>query len=66
MFLLQPLIEFHTGMHQAKLRRLKAEVFPVPSFVNKHGLNFFVGNDCRGSMVDSSIILTPSGDLLTL
>ena len=30
------------GMHQAKLRRrLKAGVFPAPSFVNKHGLNFF-------------------------
>ncbi|GAH10808.1 unnamed protein product [marine sediment metagenome] len=30
------------GMHQAKLRRrLKAGVFPSPSFVNKHGLNFF-------------------------
>jgi len=30
------------GMHSAKLRRrLKDGVFPVPTFVNKHGLNFF-------------------------
>ena len=30
------------GMHPAKLRRrIKAGVFPAPSFVNKHGLNFF-------------------------
>ena len=30
------------GIHPAKLRRrLKAGVFPAPSFVNKHGLNFF-------------------------
>ena len=30
------------GIHLAKLRRrLKGGVFPVPSFVNKHGLNFF-------------------------
>jgi hypothetical protein len=30
------------GLHPAKLRRrIKARVFPAPSFVNKHGLNFF-------------------------
>jgi hypothetical protein len=30
------------GLHPAKLRRrLKAGVFPAPTFVNKHGLNFF-------------------------
>ena len=30
------------GIHPAKLRRrIKAGVFPAPSFVNKHGLNFF-------------------------
>ncbi len=30
------------GLHRAKLRRrLKVGVFPAPSFVNKHGLNFF-------------------------
>ncbi len=30
------------GMHPAKLRRrLKDGVFPVPTFVNNHGLNFF-------------------------
>ena len=30
------------GIHPAKLRRrIKAGVFPPPSFVNKHGLNFF-------------------------
>jgi len=30
------------GIHPAKLRRrLKAGVFPVPTFVNGHGLNFF-------------------------
>ncbi len=30
------------GIHPAKLRRrLKDSVFPVPTFVNKHGLNFF-------------------------
>ena len=30
------------GIHPAKLRRrLKAGVFPVPTFVNTHGLNFF-------------------------
>jgi len=30
------------GIHPAKLRRrLKDGVFPVPTFVNKHGLNFF-------------------------
>jgi len=30
------------GMHQAKLRRrLKANVLPAPTFVNKYGLNFF-------------------------
>jgi len=29
------------GIHPAKLRRrLKDGVFPVPTFVNKHGLNF--------------------------
>jgi len=30
------------GIHPAKLRRrLKDGVFPTPTFVNKHGLNFF-------------------------
>lgn len=30
------------GIHQAKLRRrLKDSVFPPPTFVNEHGLNFF-------------------------
>jgi len=30
------------GIHPAKLRRrLKHGVFPTPTFVNKHGLNFF-------------------------
>jgi len=30
------------GIHPAKLRRrLKDGVFPVPTFVNKHGLKFF-------------------------
>jgi len=30
------------GLHKATLRRrLKVGVFPTPSFVNKHGLNFF-------------------------
>ena len=30
------------GIHQAKLRRrLKDGIFPAPTFVNKHGLNFF-------------------------
>ena len=30
------------GIHPAKLRRrLKDGVFPVPTFVNEHGLNFF-------------------------
>jgi len=30
------------GIHPAKLRRrIKAGVFPAPSFVNEHGLNFF-------------------------
>ena len=30
------------GIHHAKLRRrIKAGVFPPPSFVNKYGLNFF-------------------------
>jgi len=30
------------GIHPAKLRRrLKAGVFPVPTFVNEHDLNFF-------------------------
>ena len=30
------------GIHPAKLRRrLKTGVFPVPTFVNMHGLNFF-------------------------
>ena len=30
------------GIHPAKLRRrIKAGVFPTPSFVNKHSLNFF-------------------------
>ena len=30
------------GIHPAKLRRrIKAGVFPVPTFVNEHGLKFF-------------------------
>lgn len=30
------------GIHPAKLRRrIKDGVFPVPTFVNEHGLNFF-------------------------
>ncbi len=30
------------GIHSAKLRRrLKARVFPPPTFTNKYGLNFF-------------------------
>jgi len=30
------------GIHPAKLRRrLRGGVFPVPTFVNEHGLNFF-------------------------
>jgi hypothetical protein len=30
------------GIHPAKLRRrLRDGVFPVPTFVNEHGLNFF-------------------------
>ena len=30
------------GIHPAKLRRrLKARVFPPPTFTNEHGLNFF-------------------------
>lgn len=30
------------GIHPAKLRRrLKHGVFPAPTFINEHGLNFF-------------------------
>ena len=38
------------GLHPAKLRRrIKAGVFPAPSFVNKHGLNFFDEDWLRGA-----------------
>jgi len=37
-----PQVAKRLGIHPAKLRRrLKEGVFPVPTFVNKHGLNFF-------------------------
>jgi len=48
------------GIHPAKLhRRLKDGVFPVPTFVNKHGLNFF-GEDW---LKDPQAILVNSFEL---
>ncbi len=45
------------GIHPAKLRRrLKDDVFPVPTFVNKHGLNFFD----EGWLKESQVILANS------
>jgi len=30
------------GIHPAKLRRrLKDEIFPIPTYINEHGLRFF-------------------------
>ena len=40
------------GIHPAKLRRrLKDGIFPAPTFVNQHGLNFFDGDWLRKAQV---------------
>lgn len=37
-----PQVAKRLGIHPAKLRRrLKDGIFPVPTFVNEYGLNFF-------------------------